>query len=255
MNLPNELVAEIFCYADVVVLIKCSQVNYCWNGLSKIRYVWEFKWVQGNNDIRDGNLRGISHVHTLDLCDRMKIENVSCLANIHSVYLWDTFVEDVSALGNVHTLDLCGTYVVNVNSLSRVHTLFLYNTSVEDISALGGMGGPHTLEITDTCVEDISALGGVHTLDLRDTILDVSPLCYVHTLILRHSTIADVSVLRHVHTLDLNYTILEREDVSALENVYQLTLPNGQLVCIGKCIPINFAKWPIVPHWRIGELR
>ena len=163
LELPNELVAEVFCFADEGTLIKCSQVNNCWNELSKIRYVWEFKKVRGKNNIRDSNLKGICHVHTLDLGETDDVVDVSALDHVHTLDLSHihTKLLDVSALGHIHSLVTGFTDVVDVSALNHIHSLNLYSTkNVEDVSALGHL---YYLNLEQTEVVDVSALGHIHS--------------------------------------------------------------------------------------------
>ena len=156
MDLPNELVAEIFCYTGVATLIICSQVNRCWNGLSKIRYVWEFKRVNCRNGT---DLKGICHLHTLRLFDMAG--DVSVLGHVHTLDLYFTKVTDVSALGHVHTLIFWCMPVNGISELGHVHTLSARHINVTDVSSLGHL---HTLKIWYTQVNDGGALDRVHTL-------------------------------------------------------------------------------------------
>ncbi len=190
-SLPNELVAEVFCYVGVGALIKCSQANVCWNALSKIRYVWEFKKVRWREDIKDAHLIGICHVHTLNFFNT-RVRDASVLCHIHTLNLNSTKVVDVGVLG--------GMGGAHGDSPGHVHNLQLGLCKyVNDFSALGDV---HTLYLGDTIVWDVSVLGHVHTLNLGWTrVEDVSALVHLHTLYLCEFYVKDVSALGYVNTL------------------------------------------------------
>ena len=268
MNLPNELVVKIFCYMDVGPLIKCSQATVLLNAVSLHRIVWEFKKVKGKQYregeyilgkqyggecIKDENLKGICHVHTLDLggfvnkrcdeyilhdvitlgqihtltIDRSKWMDVSLLSHVHTLNIQGVDEKDLDVLGNVHTLDLGWTCLKDVSALGHLHTLYVRSTSVRDVSALGHL---HTASIQHTKVMDVTALANVHTVDLYATRLtDVSALANVHSLYLTGTNVKDANALGRLHTLSLSLALYSSwvYNESALANIKKLSLPTG----------------------------
>ncbi len=223
MDLPNELISEILCYMDVGPLIICSQATVLLNAVSLHRKVWEFKKVKGKGAryhpwgyildkqyeemcIKDENLKGISHVHTLDL---------GRFVNKHDRH----FLYDVSALGRIHTLTIDRSELMDVSLLSHVHTLNILGAEERDLDVLGDV---HTLDLgASNIVEDVSALGHLHTLFVGSTkVRDVSALGQLHRVVIQHTKLGDVTALANVHTVNLRNTRLK--DVSALTNVHSL---------------------------------
>ncbi len=230
MILPNELVAEIFCYTGVSTLIKCSQVNYCWTGLSKIRYVWKYKHVRGKKKIRDRHLKGIAHISGLSLRECGDVRNVSILGNVHTLDLSDTKISDISALGNIHRLSLaqCNRIKdVSISALKRVHTLTLNLTDTTDVSSLGHL---YRLEIWHCKnLKNVSALGNLHHLSLWGcwSVTDVSALGNVRNLDLgKCKFLKDVSALGNQYYLEILRTSVT--DFNGLERIKKLVYPSGK---------------------------
>ena len=266
MDLPNELISEILCYMDVGPLIICSQATVLLNAVSLHRKVWEFKKVKGKGAryhpwgyildkqyeemcIKDENLKGISHVHTLDLgrfvnkhdrhflydvsalgrihtltIDRSELMDVGLLSHVHTLTIPDAEEKDLGVLGNVHTLNLRWSYLVtDVSTLGHLHTLYVSSVRLADVSALGHL---HTAGILHSKVRDVTALANVHTVELYATRLtDVNALANVHSLYLGLTNVKNVSALGRLHTLDLHRS--SAYDVSALEDLKKLRLRSG----------------------------
>lgn len=179
--------------------------------------------------LQDYNLEIFGVFASLDLNNCKDVTDVSALGNVHTLDLHNCKnITDVSALNKVYKLNLSNTKVADVSALGNVHTLDLHSCkNITDVSALGSV---HTLDLCYTNVTDVSALGNVHNLNLSGTkVVDVSALGNVHTLDLSNTKVVDVSALGNVHTLNLICSF-DITDVSALTNVAELTLPDGNKI-------------------------
>ncbi len=234
-RLPNELGAEVFCFLDVVTLIKCSQVNRRWNGISKIRYVCEFKFVYTGKKTTEEKLKSICHVHTLavninkhscvvlDISSlasvhtlkirliENNIRGINTLRHVHTLHLgvFDGTSINFSALDHVHTLDLSCPQRVDIGDLSHLHTLYLNNTSLVRTTNINVLGNIHTLRHISMGTSDLNDLMYVHTLtaSMYMGMIDVSVFRNVHTLelALYHTEVVNANYLGCIHTLNLYF--------------------------------------------------
>ncbi len=237
MELPNELVAEIFNYCSVAPLLVCGQVNILWNCICKIRSVWVHKNVKCCDRFRfisDKCLSSMTHFHTLNLRNkRISHNNIHLLRGLYKLNLSLSNItnDDVRLLGNIHTLWLANVNINDVSTLGKLHTLLLYRCrKITDISTLGNL---YSLCLSFSHWKkggNIQVLNNLHTLQIHMSGLwqDVDIFRYIHTLYLwycRKMPIKDMGVFANIHTLNFKACKnMELNGMNGIKNIHSLYL-------------------------------
>ena len=180
-------------------------------------------------------LKGLTHLHTLDL-DLATFDIAALwailpeLPSLRYLYLSSTSISDVSALAGLTQLALLylgGNSITDVSALTgltQLTSLYLGGNSITDVSALANLTQLAFLYLGGNSITDVSALANLTQLALLD---------------LYGNSITDVSALANLTQL----TVLDLygnsiTDVSALAGLTQLTVLNLQNNAIADMAPL-----------------